>query len=1003
MGWRWRIRLCCICLAALVCTLRSSSPVSPAPLIPAKFSAPPLFSVAGSGVGIGGFYFTAKGDFNGDGIPDFAVVGFACANGGANQDGVAVYLGKGDGTFSPPAVYPAGGCTAYVTTGRLRGPNAAEDLIVVNEAFDQIGIAVLLGNGDGTFQSPTLIATPSTPTAVVVGDFNGDGKPDIAVSLFGGSGQNGGNLQTLGVLLGHGDGTFGDPVLYQSLNNPYNIAVGDFNNDGKLDLVVRSPDALALSLGNGDGTFQPGYVILAEPSTLLSVTPPGPVLNGLVSFVIGDFNEDGNLDVAAAEDGERLDVLLGTGTGTFLPPVTYLNNAHQTGSGGGQITVARLTNNGHIDLVVTTGYGTTLAIFRGNGDGTFSTTPDLYPLPQYDDEGLIIADVNSDGRPDIVIGTMGARGSDPNFLSVLLNDGTGHFGKPPPLYSVKSTPGNEPATNAVGIKLADLTKRGKLDAIVTDWDVPIEPLANGQIPSPPVLNPNNGTIDTHGTISILPGKADGSFGTEQQYFVGGRPIAVETADLTGDGKIDIVVVDAFDNQLSVLKGNGDRTYQAAITIPVGTNPTSLALADFDRDGKTDIAVTNLVDNTVSILINQSTPGNIRFKPAVIYSVGTYPAGVVVGDFNHDGKFDLAVASSGDFFASDAASKNSTLSILLGNGDGTFAPATTHKLWNGIGADAIVAGDFGRGETDLAVANYGTPAAGQVLILRGDGHGGFAPAGTYMACNGAEGLVAADFNGDGKLDLAVTGLNDYAVAILIGNGDATFVPAAQGGDDAARPFGFATWGYPAFVAAGDLNGDGKPEIVTTHLFEAAIAVLRNTTPTVPLTSVVSRKVHGSAGTFAIDLTSGHGVECRSGGAGGDYTVVFTFANPLTRVSGATVSSGAGSVRSSNIDSNDAHKYVVNLTGVSNAQKITIVLNGVGDAIGNVSGSVVANMTVLIGDVNATGVVDSGDVFLVRQQTGHTPTAANFREDVNASGLIDSGDVFVTRQHTATSVP
>src|SRR6266513_1335376 len=139
-------------------------------------------------------------------------------------------------------------------------------------------------------------------------------------------------------------------------STPTASAIGDFNGDGKIDIVIRNPDALALSLGNGDGTFLPGYVILAEPSTLVSVNPPGPILNGLVAFTTGDFNEDGNLDVAAAEDGERIDVLLGTGTGAFLPPATYLNNEHQTGFGGGQIATARLTSNGHLDLVVNTGY-----------------------------------------------------------------------------------------------------------------------------------------------------------------------------------------------------------------------------------------------------------------------------------------------------------------------------------------------------------------------------------------------------------------------------------------------------------------------------------------------------------------------------------------------------------------------------------------------------------------------------------------------------------------------
>jgi len=175
--------------------------------------------------------------------------------------------------------------------------------------------------------------------------------------------------------------------------------------------------------------------------------------------------------------------------------------------------------------------------------------------------------------------------------------------------------------------------------------------------------------------------------------------------------------------------------------------------------------------------------------------------------------------------------------------------------------------------------------------------------------------------------------------------------------------------------------------------------------VQLTGVVSRKVHGSAGTFNINLPlSGNpGVECRSGGANGNHTLVFTFANPLSGVSSASVSTGTGSVSSSNIDGNDPHKYIVNLSGITNAQTITVSLTNVADSLGNFSSAVSASMGVLFGDVNASRDVDSADVFLVRQQTLHTVTTSNFRDDINASGDIDSADVFLVRKQTLTSLP
>jgi len=161
---------------------------------------------------------------------------------------------------------------------------------------------------------------------------------------------------------------------------------------------------------------------------------------------------------------------------------------------------------------------------------------------------------------------------------------------------------------------------------------------------------------------------------------------------------------------------------------------------------------------------------------------------------------------------------------------------------------------------------------------------------------------------------------------------------------------------------------------------------------------------------LPLTGTRGVECRSSASlgAGNYTLVFTFTNNLTSVASASVTShdptsGTGTVSTSMVDSSDHHNYIVNLTNVSSAQYITVTLNSVLDVTG-VTGNVVSpQMGVLIGDVNASGLVDSGDVFLVRQQTGQSASNSNFREDVNTSGLIDSGDVFLTRQQTATSLP
>jgi uncharacterized repeat protein (TIGR03803 family) len=216
----------------------------------------------------------------------------------------------------------------------------------------------------------------------------------------------------------------------------------------------------------------------------------------------------------------------------------------------------------------------------------------------------------------------------------------------------------------------------------------------------------------------------------------------------------------------------------------------------------------------------------------------------------------------------------------------------------------------------------------------------------------------------------------------------------GGQDGATP-----------IAGLSRADDGNLYGTTSRGGSWGLGVVFRLNPTLPvqLTRVVSRMIHGTAGSFDVDLTNGNGIECRSGGANNDYSLVFSFANPLLAVAGASISNGTGSVVSTSIDSNDTHNYLVNLTGVTNAQLITVSLANVRDSLGNFSSSVSTRMGVLLGDVNASGRVDAADVSAVRQQALQPITTSNFREDLNVSGRIDAADVSITRQQTLTSLP
>ncbi len=175
------------------------------------------------------------------------------------------------------------------------------------------------------------------------------------------------------------------------------------------------------------------------------------------------------------------------------------------------------------------------------------------------------------------------------------------------------------------------------------------------------------------------------------------------------------------------------------------------------------------------------------------------------------------------------------------------------------------------------------------------------------------------------------------------------------------------------------------------------------PSVPLSGIVSSKTHGSAGVFEIDLLSGPArIECRSGGANGDHTLIFRFVNTLTSVGGATVTSGTGSVISAAIGT-DAHEYVVNLTGVTDAQALTVTLSNVADSLGNASASLPATMQVLLGDTTSGGTVNSSDIGQVKAQSGQTTGFANFRTDVTVNGVINSSDVGVVKSRSGSSLP
>ncbi len=335
-------------------------------------------------------------------------------------------------------------------------------------------------------------------------------------------------------------------------------------------------------------------------------------------------------------------------------------------------------------------------------------------------DGLIAADFKGDGKLGLAIANSGD-----NTVTILLGNGHGTFTAQPPLATGA---GNAPQLPTAG----DFNGDGKLDLAVANF-------VDGA-PS---------------TVSIFLGKGDGTFQAPATYAVGNGATSLVTGDFNRDGKLDLAVANQNDHTVSILLGNGDGTFQSQVPYPAGTpDVAGVALGDFNRDGKLDLVVANPSANTVSVLLGN---GDGTFQAPLTYATGNHPVNLAVADLNGDGILDLAVANLND----------RTVSILLGNVNGTLFQAHMDIMTTSgalIGPIAVTTGDFnGDGKVDLVITNQNNNS---VSILLGNGNGTFQAPLEFTTGSTAAGVAAGDFNGDGRLDVAVADFGDNTVSIML---------------------------------------------------------------------------------------------------------------------------------------------------------------------------------------------------------------------------------------------
>ena len=770
----------------------------------------------------------AVGDFNGDSKPDLAVISVGYINSQTYQliggTTVSVLLGRSDGTFQPKQDFTVGQGAKSVAVGDINGDGKL-DLAVAhaNPYFNPYNLldstSILRGNGDGTFGSASEVAAGKAQNSLTLRDINGDGKLD----LIAGSGDpaNPGSLTThvFSVTLGNGDGTFQNFHPYSAGLTPVQIAVGNVRGSGKPDVVaLNSNGTLTTVFNNGDGTF-------AAPPFLAPSNP--------YRLFVADVNGDGIPDVIATSpnsSGSNIVLQISNGDGTFQPPVTYSmgpdpRNANQTGD----VFVADVNGDGIADMIAayTTqqvvgnyvqnvfGY----SLFLGTGGGQFQPAV-RNVLGQATRLVFAVADVNGDGRPDLLEASTVSYTPTAAYYGVFvrLNNGDGTFGAPARYFA-------DNVDTTTQIIVQDVNGDGWPDLVsISNYGVQIA-LNNGdgtfglpQTYANDILNATvqfgdfNGDgrpdlavigtlIYTNTTyLDILLNTPQGFQRTSRQLLLqasaSGLPLIL--ADVNGDGKLDVLTATG---SLQVFLGSGDGTLQNAVSYAFPAYSSGLYVIDADRDGILDVVFPTIYSSFGVLHGN----GDGTFQSGHLYALGTSVSSFALADFNNDGRPDVAALD----YSGASVSFNLPVNLPVGN------TLSGHLSFEGIVPGAAPqnvvfqfhpldgSGDFVRNAAVAPTGGYslsGLPAksysvrikSDQYLAVRrsvdltvnaaldaiqkaGDGNGdNVVDIGDFgllvnsysgLAANPASGYdVRADFNGDGVVDIADFGLlvNNYGL-------------------------------------------------------------------------------------------------------------------------------------------------------------------------------------------------------------------------------------------------
>ena len=738
-------------------------------------------------------------DFNGDQRADLAIT-FATSN------QIALFLGYDFGDMQDQITFDTGSAAQPIAMATADfNHDHWEDLIIAN--YGTGIISVQFGYEKNRFLHETIITNDDIvlPSSIAVGDFNADGHPDFVTANFGSS--------SISIVYGNGNGSFSVKTSCSTGvdSQPINLAVGYLNNDQWLDIVVADliNDNIAIFLG-----YQ--YIAFTNQQSY-----PVQVLSHPLALVIGDFNNDRILDVAASTDGQATGcVFLGMGNGTFAAALPFTIDTFRDAQ---LITAADWNRDGCLDLITVNVFQSLFSVFFGYCNGSFVNVAMYSTGNQSFPTSISTGDFNEDKNIDIVLTTSGS-----NTITVFFNDGDGHFSN----STVYST-GLDSNPNALVV--GDFNHDQHVDIAVTNYhshsigvflgygngsfaDLLIYSTGANSVPN--MINVGDFNEDNltdlvivdaqNNRIGVFLNRGNETlFGDAVLYSVNltNRLSSMSINDFNNDHLLDIAVTSSEAAVIQIYYGNGDGTFGMEMTQSTGaeTSPMSILIADLNDDQQKDIVVANYASSDIAVFLGYCCE---PFVSPTFLSTGeiSNPRSIALGDLNNDQHIDIVVAKSND----DA------IGIFLGHGDGTFTNQTNLSTGSGSYPVSIAIADINDDQlVDILVANYYREQIGIFLNSKNDQFLPMIPYPLDLSSRPSS-ITTHDIDGDQKLDIIVTddGINSVFLLSTYQNG--TFLQRTR----------FAT-GYnsgPRSITIGDFNNDTNNEIVVALFGTSRIGLI-----------------------------------------------------------------------------------------------------------------------------------------------------------------------------------